>query len=127
MALVLLSSIGFAVLAWVQQNIDAMSRMRAYYTNLDVRKHVAEWSYTLNPMETPSGEFASGPFRIRWTSEIIGDIHPQAGYPQGVGLHDIAMYNINVSAQIEGDPASVLEETLVLVGHKKIRSLAAPF
>ena len=126
-ALVLLSSIGFTLLAWVEQNLDIMQRMRGFYAEQEARRYVAEWAYTLNPMDKPSGEVALGSLRLSWKSAPKEEKVSQTGYPQGIGLHDMALYEVEVSAFRKNEISPWFAETIVCVGFRKVRELGNPF
>ena len=126
-ALVLLSSIGFTLLAWVQQNLDTVQRMRGFYAEQEARRNLAEWVHALNPMETPSGEVRLGALRLSWKSELKGEKVSQTGYPQGIGLYDVALYDVSLTVFRQKESVPWFEETLTAVGHKKVRDLGNPF
>ena len=126
-ALVLLSSIGFTLLAWVQQNLDTMQRMRSFYAEQEARRSVAEWSYTLNPMETPVGEVLVGGLRLSWKAVPQAEKVSQIGYPIGVGLHDVSLYDVDVSVYWQKESKPWFVEKVVSVGFRKVRELGNPF
>ncbi len=126
-ALVLLSSIGFTLLAWVQQNLDGMQRMREFYAVQEARRTLAEWSQHLNPMETPEGEANIGSWRAQWKAQVRGDPVSQMGYPQGIGLHDVALYDVEISLYRPRESKVWLTEKMLLIGHKRVRDLRTPF
>jgi general secretion pathway protein I len=126
-ALVLLSSIGFALLAWIDQNLDTMQRMRGFYAEQEARRTVAEWAYTLNPMETPSGELVIGALHLSWKSVPQDEKVSQMGYPAGIGLHDVALYDVDVSVFRQKESVSWFSEKIVCVGFRKVRDLRNPF
>lgn len=127
-ALVLLSGIGFTLLAWVQQNLDVLYRMRGFYAEQEARKLVAEWLYSLNPMERPNGETAIGEtIRLEWKAEPQGDAVTQMGYPQGVGLYDVRLYEIAVSVYRRDETQPWFVETVSGIGFRKERTMDMPF
>ena len=126
-ALVLLSSIGFTLLAWIEQNLNTMQRMRSFYSEQEARRTVTEWIYTLNPMETPSGELVIGALRLSWKAEPQAEKVSQMGYPSGVGLHDMALYDVAVSVFREREVTPWFVEKVVCVGYRKVRELGNPF
>jgi general secretion pathway protein I len=125
-ALVLLSSIGFTLLAWVQQNLDTVQRLRLFYAEQDARRTVAEWASSLNPMDFPNGETAFGGLRLHWEGEILGERVSQTGYPQGIGLHDVALYRLNVVVHRERESEPWFSESIDVVGYKRVRELGNP-
>ena len=126
-ALVLLSSIGFTLLAWVQQNLDGMQRMREFYAVQDARRSLAEWSQRINPMETPEGEADIGSWHARWKSQARGDPVSQMGYPRGIGLYDVALYDVEISLYRPPESKVWLVEKMAVIGFKKVREQRNPF
>jgi len=125
-ALVLLSSIGFTLLAWVQQNLDTVQRLRLFYTEQDARRTVAEWAASLNPMDSPSGEVVFGELRLHWTGEMLGERVSQTGYPQGIGLHDVALYRLTVIVHRKRESEPWFSENIDVIGYKRVRELGNP-
>jgi HAMP domain-containing protein len=126
-ALVLIAGVGFSLLAWVQQNLDTLQRLRQHYAEQEIRRQILDWAVALNPMERPQGELALGGTRLVWSSERQGDERPQSGYPAGMGLHDVALFSVTIEAYPEGREASPLTETLLQVGYRQTRSGRNPF
>ena len=125
-ALVLLSSIGFAILAWVQQNLDTMQRMKGFYAEQTMRRQIVELAKTLNPMKQPSGESVIDGKRFVWESVMTGDRVSQSGYPQGVGSFDVALYRVTFSVFRSTESTPWLTESVDLVGRVKAREPGNP-
>lgn len=126
-ALVLLSSIGFTLLAWVQQNLDSLQHLRGFYTQQEARRSLAEWVYTLNPMEAPTGEVTLGTLRLSWKATQRDDKVSAMGYPTGMGLHDVALYEVEVSVFRQTESSPWFVERTVCVGFRKVREMGNPF
>lgn len=127
-ALVLLSSIGFTLLAWVQQNLDTMHRMRGFYAEQEARKLVIEWLHSLNPMERPTGETTIGEtIRLEWKAEPQGNVIQQMGYPRGVGLYDVRLYKISVSVYRREEAQPWFSENVSGIGFRQARTMDMPF
>lgn len=126
-ALVLLTSVGFALLAWVQQNLDSLQRMRGFYEEVDTRRSVLEWSRTLDPLKNPSGETAVGSLRLSWKSERVAGPVTQIGYPAGVGLHDLGLYDVSIAVFRPGVREAWFVLKVVCVGHRRARESPSPF
>ena len=120
-ALVLISSIGFALLAWVQQNLDTLQRLRGHYQMLEARRMIQDWSSTFNPMEQPKGEITLGETRIVWVSEQQGNTATQSGYPAGMGLYDLAMFRVDVSVYRGSASEPWMKEELTRLGYHQAR------
>lgn len=125
-ALVLLSSIGFTLLAWVQQNLDTVQRLRSFYAEQDARRTVVEWAASVNPMDSPNGETVLGGLRLQWTGEMLGERVSQTGYPQGIGLHDVALYRLTVRVLRERESEPWFSESIDVIGYKRVRELGNP-
>lgn len=121
-ALVLISSIGFALLAWVQQNLDTLQRLRGHYEELEARRVVLDWAATLNPMQEPQGKISRQGVEIDWSSEQLGNTLSQSGYPRGVGLYDVAVYKVSIVVHREKVAEPWFREDLTRTGYNKARS-----
>jgi general secretion pathway protein I len=126
-ALVLLSSVGFTLLAWIQQNLDTLQRLRGIYAEVDAHKSVLAWSRSLNPMERPSGEVTVGTLRLNWKAVGTGEPVTQTGYPAGMGLHDLALYDVSITVYRLDRPEPWFVQKIVSVGHIKARENRLPF
>ncbi|MCL4680515.1 MAG: hypothetical protein KJZ92_04505 [Rhodocyclaceae bacterium] len=126
-ALVLLSSVGFVLLGWVQQNLEALQRMQGFYAEQEARRDLVEWSRGLNPMARPSGETVIGNRRIVWDAAPAADAVTQAGYPAGTGLYDLALYEIRISVYRTGEGSPWFTERMTAVGYRKARESRTPF
>jgi len=125
-ALVLIAGVGFTLLAWVQQNLDTLGRLRVYYEEQETRRMIQDWSLVLNPMNEPEGETTLGGMILRWQSEQEGDKRSQSGYPMGTGLYDVALYRVTVDVYRQSDNTPWLSETLIRAGYYKVRSSRPP-
>lgn len=126
-ALVLLSSVGFTLLAWVQQNLDALQHMQDVYNDLEARRTVVKWSRALNPMAQASGEARVGELRIAWQATQQGNVVSQSGYPSGIGLYDLAMYDVSIIV-FRGDASiPLMTENIVRVGYRRARDSVPSF
>lgn len=126
-ALVLLSSVGFTLLAWIHQNLDTLQRLRGIYAEVDAQKSVLAWSRALNPMERPEGEVALGTLRLTWKSIARNEPIPQMGYPAGSGIHDLALYDVNIKVFQSNQQEPWFAQQIVRVGHKQVRDNTPPF
>ncbi len=126
-ALALISGVGFTLLGWVQQNLDALQRMRGLYAELEARRSVIEWSRSLNPMARPAGETALGAWRIAWSAEPAADPVTQTGYPAGTGLYDLVLYDIKISVYPAGEGRLWFTEQVTGIGYRKARESISPF
>jgi general secretion pathway protein I len=119
-ALVLLSSVGFALLAWVHQNLDTAQRLRSFYLEQDARRVALDWLRTVNPMEKPEGEIHYSSLRITWKATPLSQPISQAGYPQGVGRHEMALFNTTISVYRSDDAQPWFTEEFTAIGHRRV-------
>jgi len=126
-ALVLLSSVGFTLLAWVQQNLDTAQRLRSHYEEQDARRRTLEWMRGVNLMDTPSGEIKTGALKLKWKADLDGQIITQTGYPSGIGKHDLGLYLVTISV-FRGDTEQPwFVEKVTMVGHRRNSMALKPF
>lgn len=124
-SLALISSIGFALLAWVQQSIDSMQRVKVHYRDMALERAVLDWSENLNPMEDSTGSFDYDGFHVAWESRREGDVAQQSGYPMGVGIYDVALFTVEVV--VTGHEGEVMRRAFRRLGYEKVRAGRALF
>lgn len=118
-SLVIFASVGFTLLAWFQQSVDSVQRLRTFYEVQDARKTALEFARALNPMRQPSGELSHGALRLVWQAQPQGDEAIQTGYPRGVGRHRLRLYSITLSVYRGAETTPWFVEKLTLVGHRQ--------
>lgn len=127
-ALVLLSSVGLTLLAWVQQSLDTTQRIRDFYIEQDARRAALDWIRSTNPMAEPTGEFLHNQIRIRWKNTPESKPIAQIGYPQGIGKHEIALFKTEIVFFRPGDTETPwFTEEIITIGHHRTGTRAAPF
>lgn len=127
-ALVLLSSVGFALLAWVQQSLDTTQRIRDFYIEQDARRAALDWIRSTNPMAEPTGEFLHNQIHIRWKNTPETNPIPQIGYPQGIGKHEIALFKTEIRFFRAGNTETPwFTEEIMTIGYHRTGTRAAPF
>lgn len=123
-SLALIASIGFALLAWIQQSLDVTQRVDSHYESLALERAVLAWSSSLNPMDQPRGTWRYNRYLVSWDATPAGPVTQQSGYPSGVGLYDLAMYDVAVEVRNDerGRHSLIYEVVLQRVGYIKKRS-----
>lgn len=117
-SLVIFASVGFTLLAWFQQSVDSVERLRSFYELQDSRKAVLVFAQTLNPMLQPKGETTYNGLRITWYAQPDGVEMQQIGYPRGTGRHGLRLYQATFSVFKESQTQPWFEEKITLVGHR---------
>lgn len=125
-ALVLISTTGMALFAWVNTNLITLSRIQAIDAENEATQNVLEYMNSVNPMLRPEGKTDLGAYRLEWRSEASTDIRDGANYPFGISLYQFALYQTRIMVnKSSGEPWFSLE--LQQVGYKKVRELLLPF
>lgn len=117
-SLVIFASVGFTLLAWFQQSVDTVQRLRSFYEVQDARKTALEIARSLNPMQQSRGEVTHGALRVTWETQPDGDETVQIGYPTGVGRHRLRLYSTTLSVYRGTEAAPWFVEKLTLIGHR---------
>lgn len=117
-SLVIFASVGFTLLAWFQQSIDTVQRLRSFYQLQDARKTALEVVRSINPTLKPKGETALGTLRLTWVAEPDGEERVQAGYPAGIGRYRLQLYATNLSVYRGEETTPWFTEKLILIGHR---------
>lgn len=90
-ALVLVTSVGVAVILWVEGGLRSVSRLREEYDRMQAVKLSQDWMRSA-PEDLPAeGEAKVGGILIRWKGQQLAS-NPQSGYPRGYGEHDIVLF-----------------------------------
>jgi general secretion pathway protein I len=108
-ALVLLSAALAAFYDFLSVQLHSAGRVGAAAQAYDRRTNALELATALNPMAMPQGSFDLGGYRIRWTSQRLGDVRQSTRFPAGPGIFKIALYRMTFSFPDGGDipPISV--------------------
>ena len=117
-SLVIFASVGFTLLAWLQQSTDTVQRLRSFYQLQDARKTALELARTLNPTVKPKGETVLGSLRVEWDAVADGEERVQAGYPAGVGRYRLQLYTTTLSVFHTEETKPWFVETLTLIGYR---------
>ena len=126
-ALVLITSVGVTIVAWVQGGVDSVLRLRSVYEQMHARQRVLVFSRTINPAEKPVGKAVLGGDRLEWTSDVLETPVPQTGYPSGRGYYDVGLYRLEIKVFHSDSSELWFQEALDVVGSRKVRSSSNPF
>lgn len=118
-ALVLVTSVGIAVVLWAQSGLSTVSRVRAEYERLEATRQINDWVRTLPQSGPASGENRVGPWKVRWTRKIQQS-SPQTGYPRGVSTFDAVMYRYqyDVFTETSNDTPYLSDEAVILLSRQ---------
>lgn len=69
-ALALLAGAGLAMFAWIQQNMQAASRLRSHEQEARLLLSAQSLVQLVNPMNRPEGEIDAGDMRVVWRADL---------------------------------------------------------
>jgi general secretion pathway protein I len=119
-ALVLLSSTGLALFSWINTNLISLQRVAEIQRHDRLTRSALEFMETVNPMTQPRGENRLGPYTIRWDARPVLPPRDGIGYPGGVSLFQVGLYDTDVDiAPAEGQ--GHVQFTLRQVGYRQVR------
>lgn len=118
-AMVLISSAGYALFGWINSNIIALNRIHETNARSEATQNILEYMNGVNPMLKPEGGASLGQYKIRWESK------PVTLLQDGNSLYQLALYDTLVKAD-SGEMQPWFELRLRQVGYKKVRELLPP-
>jgi general secretion pathway protein I len=126
-ALALIAAAALPLYAFFSRSLDGL--YRAAEANRESQASLTAIAFLsgLNPMERPTGEDTLGTLHLRWKSREVVPTTDAIGYPRGLGLYQVALYEVTGEI-LEG---SRVRATVAvrLVGYRRARQLlpfAAP-
>ena len=127
MAIAIVVAAVLPLYAFFSRSLDGL--FRAAEANRESQASLTAISFLsgLNPMERPTGEEGIGALRLRWKSNEVVPATDSIGYPRGIGLFQVALYEVTGEILEAGRVRSTV--TMRLVGYRQARQLlpfAAP-
>ena len=122
-ALVLLASVGMALFSWINTSVMSLQRVRDANLESEATLNVIEYMQTINPILKPDGKADLGGYSLAWHATQLGPLRDGAGYPAGIGLWQLGLYETDVKITRENQvPWFSLK--LKQVGYQRIRSIS---
>lgn len=119
-AMVLISTLGASLFLWLNSGISSLYRVKALEEENVAKLNVLEYSSSLNPMQSAQGSQNFGSYQAEWRAKPVTEILDASNYPTGIGLYQIALYEITFSiTRVGGD--KWFEMTTRQPGFKKVR------
>lgn len=125
-ALVLIGTTGMALFSWINTNIITLNRVQESNAENAATTNAMEFMHNVNPMIAPKGQANLGSCRLSWKTDAATEFRDGTGYPFGVSLYQLGLYQTRVTIQ-KPDGQFWLTFTLQQVGYKKVRELLLPF
>lgn len=98
-ALVLLTTAGFALFSWINASFDALNRIETNNARAAAEINALEYLKTVNPYVTPEGEEKLGEVSMRWRARAVTDIKPNITDAQTFGIFVVALYDVEVTLE----------------------------
>lgn len=126
-ALVILASVGWALLSWVNASIVSLRRVEDANAQSAATINAVEYMQTVNPMLRPQGGVDLGGYRIAWVSTAVTSPLPGTDFQRGRSNYDLALYDTTVRAYRGEAEQPWFEFRLRQVGFKAVRKSINPF
>lgn len=121
-AMVLISSTGITLFAWVNSSITALNHIHDANARSEATVNALEYLDRVNPMLTPEGRASLGSYQVRWRAKPVTLIQDGVNYPQGLGLYQFALYETRVLLENSSGQAW-FDFNIRQIGYKKVRTL----
>ena len=100
-ALTLLAGTGVALFTWINQNLEAASRLRFHEQRAQLLLSAQALVDTVNPMQAPTGQFEVGDLALTWQAEAVEPPRANATFnPEfPAGPWQVGLYRVQVQAR----------------------------
>lgn len=123
-ALVLVASTGVAVFSWINVNLITLNRSRAQAVAATATRNALEVMRSVNPGEQPAGSVEIDGWTYEWNATELQPMVNGAGYPGGMSLFDVGLFDTRVRVLHEG--SAVADFQLRQPGYKQAREWNPP-
>ena len=120
-ALVLMAVLGMTLFSWVNTNLIALGRIDELNQRNAATLNITHYMQSVNPMQRPEGKANFGQYEISWKAEPIVQPRDGTGYPRGISLYSLGLYQTRVVVS-KLDQPNWFELQLKLVGYTQVRS-----
>ncbi|MFA9440976.1 hypothetical protein ACDA63_15170 [Uliginosibacterium sp. sgz301328] len=124
-ALVLVTSVGVAIVMWAENGLHSVGRLRAHYQRTEAARTAQSIMRTLPDARQAQGELEAGGLRIKWKRETLGQ-GPQTGYPRGFGTHDVLLFKYRYEVLSGSSDEAWFEDEAVVVTPRLTRTFDLP-
>ncbi|MDM8558491.1 prepilin-type N-terminal cleavage/methylation domain-containing protein [Candidatus Parabeggiatoa sp. HSG14] len=99
-ALVLVATVGIALLDWVNTNLISLQRVQAAQQRNDAIRNVLAFMDTVNPLEKPQGEETIGIYKISWNATAIELPKDGVSTTGGMSIFQIGLYDTKIEVHV---------------------------
>lgn len=96
-ALVILTTAGFALFSWINASFDALNRIETNNARAAAEINALQYLQTINPMQKPDGEEVLGDVTMRWRARAVTDNKTNITDAQTPGPFVVALYDVDVT------------------------------
>lgn len=99
-SMLLIATVGMVSFDWINSSLENMERIEAHHQRQQAIRNALAFMETVNPAENPSAEIKMGTYTVQWNSQSVEPTKDGAGYPFGVSLYRIGLYDMHVKVNI---------------------------
>jgi general secretion pathway protein I len=129
-ALVILSTSGLVLFAWINQNLATASRLRESQARSQLQLEGVSWLATINPAAEPSGEREMSGLRLTWQATLVEPMRSEFTYGDSLMPRwMIGLYRVKASiARADGRLSADWEQVIAgwQLAHRRPEALKGP-
>ncbi|OUD14311.1 prepilin-type N-terminal cleavage/methylation domain-containing protein [Thioflexithrix psekupsensis] len=122
-ALVLIATVGMALLSWLNSSLDSLSRMEHAQRRIEATRNALAFIDTLNPMQNPQGEAEIGVYTFRWQANLVKPEQDGVNHLGAQSLYKLGLYQVTID--IFQFNQLITQLSLTQVGYEQVRQPAA--
>jgi general secretion pathway protein I len=126
-ALVLVTSVGVAIVLWAESGLHSMMRLREEYARVQAVRMAQDLVRTLPDTPDEQGSIDTPAWRLLWQRKTLAT-GVQAGYPAGFGAHDVVLnaYTYEVFREQDARDRPWFEDSAQVVVPRFARTFQLP-
>jgi general secretion pathway protein I len=124
-ALVVIASSGLALYSWINSNLISLARIEATARRAGAVQNALDLMAQINPAAQTSGNLLINGLTIEWNAEELEPLRDGVGYPGGIGLYQIGLFDTEV--RVSQEEREIASFTLRQVGYEQVREFRIPF
>lgn len=121
-ALVLVSTVGMSMMAWMQQSLDGSRRLREHVAAVSAEREATAWMLQQDFRAKPEGVERLGALWVRWRSEPAEPVVRNRTFGEGDGLGPWMLGLHRVDVEIRERRDGPLLRSFQLLVHQRHRT-----
>lgn len=127
-ALALVTSVGVAIVLWVESGLHSIGRLRNEYERIEASRTVEDWMRAIPFDATDAGEKELNGMLVKWKRRSLAPTVPQTGYPGGWGAHDISLLEYRFEVYRSKSSETLwFDGSVSVVAAQYVRNFKPPF